>query len=159
MQKDRNYHESAIEYNEEIAEFAEALSGRLKDKYGEQEPVRWSLSVAKQHRFHAGRHKKALQKLENQNLTTVNTEDGGEDRVVDDEHIVHRSSATGEFVTEEFADKHPRTTEEQHVGNMTEAAEAPMSALPGEEAADDAALTHTEPTFVTAPENSPEAGA
>lgn len=126
MNKDRNYHESAIEYNEEIADFAEALSGRLKAKYGEQEPVRWSLSVAKQHRFHAGRHHKALQKLENQNVSTVNTEDGGEDRVVDDEHIVHRSAVTGEFVTPMFSESHPRTTTEEHVvGAMKDAAEIP----------------------------------
>jgi hypothetical protein len=115
MQKDRSYHEAAIKYNEELAEFAEDLSDRLKDEFGDKEPVRWALSVAKQHRFHAGRHEKALKKLENQNVKTVNTEDGGEDRVVEDERVDHRSAVTGEYVSEQFAENHPRTTVEEHV--------------------------------------------
>ncbi|MGI4830350.1 MAG: hypothetical protein ACRYFU_19440 [Janthinobacterium lividum] len=28
---------------------------------------------------------------------------------------IHRSSETGQFVTERYADKHPRTTETQHI--------------------------------------------
>ena len=29
--------------------------------------------------------------------------------------VVYRDSETGEFVTEEYADKHPKTTEKEHV--------------------------------------------
>jgi hypothetical protein len=60
MQKDASYHESAIRYNEEIAKFAEDLEPTLEH----DEVKRWSRAVAKQHRFHAGRHKKALNKLQ-----------------------------------------------------------------------------------------------
>ncbi len=123
MHKDRSYHESAIMYNEELAEFAEELSERLEN----EEVARWSRSVAKQHRFHAGRHKKALQKLENQSVTTVNTEDGGEDRVVDDERVIHRSAVSGEFVSEEYSDDHPRTTTEEHMDAPT-----PVETMPVE---------------------------
>ncbi len=73
MQKDANYHESAIRYNEELAAFAEDLSERLKHEVIKQ----WSRAVAKQHRFHAGRHKKALIKMlaEDQEDTVARTED------------------------------------------------------------------------------------
>lgn len=111
MQKDRSYHEAAIQYNEEIETFANELATRLQH----EEVARWARSVAKQHHFHAGRHKKALAKFDNQDVDTVNTEDGGEDRVFDDEKVVHRSSVSGEFVSEEFADNHPRVTQEEHV--------------------------------------------
>lgn len=162
MQKDRSYHESAIEYNEELAEFAEELSDRLKSKYGEQEPVRWSLSVAKQHKFHAGRHRKALQKLDSQNVKTVSTEDGGEDLVVDDERIVHRSAVDGQFVSDEFADKHPHTTVEEHVSTPQPGADedgfggdAPEQAqpFPAEEDADAAKMAQSD-----AVGNGPETG-
>lgn len=59
MPKDAAYHESAIRYNQEIAQFAEDLAPTLED----EEVQRWSRAVAKQHRFHEGRHKKALSKL------------------------------------------------------------------------------------------------
>lgn len=111
MQKDRSYHEAAIQYNEEIEEFANELATRLEH----EEVARWARSVAKQHHFHAGRHKKALAKFDSQDVDTVNTEDGGEDRVVDDERVVHRSAVSGEFVSEEFSEEHPRTTTEEHV--------------------------------------------
>lgn len=79
MQKDRVYHEAAIQYNEELAQFAEGLSERLEH----EEVARWAKSVAKQHHFHAGRHTKALEKLDRQrDRETVETEDGGEDRAV-----------------------------------------------------------------------------
>jgi hypothetical protein len=29
--------------------------------------------------------------------------------------VIHRSSVTGEFVTQRYAEAHPRTTERQHV--------------------------------------------
>lgn len=105
MHKDASYHRSAIQYNEELAEFAEELSGRLEH----EEVARWARSVAKQHRFHAGRHKRALSKLESGEGTVVDTEDGGEDLVVD-EQVKHRSAETGEYVTEEFAEANPSTT-------------------------------------------------
>ena len=73
MHKDIIYHKSAIQYNEELADFAEALS----DKLEHEEVARWARSVSKQHRFHAGRHKKALSKLQtNGGFTTgVGTRD------------------------------------------------------------------------------------
>jgi hypothetical protein len=43
------------------------------------------------------------------------SEDGGEDRVVDDEHIVHRSAESGQFVTEKTADESPATTVEERI--------------------------------------------
>lgn len=62
MPKDATYHESAIIYNREIAQFAEDLAPTLSD----EEVQRWSRAVAKQHRFHEGRHKKALNKIREQ---------------------------------------------------------------------------------------------
>lgn len=111
MQKDASYHKSAIEYNEEIAEFTEKLAERLEH----EEVQRWSRSVARQHRFHAGRHQKALDKLQSSSAETVNTEDGGEDRVVEDERVVHKSSVDGEFVSEAEAQENPDTTYETTV--------------------------------------------
>ena len=58
-QKDASYHEAAIRYNESLAEHADQLATELQH----EEVARWSRSVAKQHRFHAGRHRKALEKL------------------------------------------------------------------------------------------------
>lgn len=111
MLKDASYHQAAIQYNDEIADFAEALSTKLDH----EEVARWSRAVAKQHRFHAGRHKKALEKLRATGATTVETEDGGEDKILDEDRIVHKSAADGKFVSEEFADKHPKTTYETEV--------------------------------------------
>lgn len=59
MQKDQSYHESAIKYNEGIAEFAENLAPTLEHA----EVQKWCTSVGKQHRFHAKRHRSALNKL------------------------------------------------------------------------------------------------
>lgn len=70
MDKNISYHKSAIQYNEELADFAEALAGKLEH----EEVARWALSVSKQHRFHAGRHKKALAKMQH-NGTGVDTDD------------------------------------------------------------------------------------
>lgn len=108
MLKDVSYHESAVRYNEELQVYAEKVAETLEHP----EIKKWCLSVARQHKFHAGRHKKALQKLQEQGEegATINTEDGGEDRVIDDEHIVHRSAESGQFVTEDEADEHPSTT-------------------------------------------------
>lgn len=54
------YHESAIKYNEGLMDFAEELAKDIED----EEVKRWSRSVAKQHRFHLGRHRNALTKLQ-----------------------------------------------------------------------------------------------
>jgi len=59
MQKDQSYHESAILYNEELAEFAENLAPTLEHA----EVQKWCTAVGKQHRFHAKRHRSALNKL------------------------------------------------------------------------------------------------
>lgn len=98
MLKDASYHKSAIQYNEELAIFAEGLSGRLEHP----EVSRWARSVSKQHKFHAGRHKQALSKMENPPEETR-------------DEVVHRSSVSGKFVTEEAADASPDTTEEEVV--------------------------------------------
>lgn len=59
MQKDQSYHESAIRYNEGLAEFAETLAPTLEH----EEVRRWCTAVGKQHRFHAKRHRSALNKI------------------------------------------------------------------------------------------------
>lgn len=61
MQKTEAYHEAAIKYNEGLAEAAEALAPSLEH----EEPKKWCIAVGKQHRFHAKRHKSALEKLRN----------------------------------------------------------------------------------------------
>lgn len=105
--KDLSYHESAVRYNEELYKFAEELAKTIDHP----EPKRWCLSVAKQHKFHFGRHQKALKNLRNEaEGAVVNTEDGGEDTVLDDERTVHRSAETGRFVDEETAEENPATT-------------------------------------------------
>lgn len=59
MQNKQDYHKAAIIYNEVLAECAEELAPKL-----EHEEVRkWSTAVGKQHRFHAKRHRLALNKL------------------------------------------------------------------------------------------------
>lgn len=59
MQKDQTYHESAIAYNEGLAEFAENLVPTLEH----EEVRRWCAAVGKQHRFHAKQHRSALNKF------------------------------------------------------------------------------------------------
>lgn len=61
MQKNEAYHESAIKYNEGLAKAAEELAPTIEH----EEPRRWCIAVGKQHRFHAKRHKSALEKLRN----------------------------------------------------------------------------------------------
>ena len=113
MPKDAAYHRSAIQYNDELANFASALAVRLDNPT----VAGWARAVENQHRFHSSRHQNALRKLEGKGVgAVVNTEDGGEDRaIVDhdvdtDEQIVHRSAETGQFVTEETAEDNPNTT-------------------------------------------------
>ena len=59
MQKDQAYHEAAIAYNEGLAEYAENLVPTL----GHEEVRKWCTAVGKQHRFHAKRHRSALNKI------------------------------------------------------------------------------------------------
>lgn len=106
-QKDRSYHESAVTYNQELAELAEDLTERVDHPTVRQ----WCQSVAKQHRFHEDRHRKALVKLDTHGGKTVNTEDGGEDRVIEEHpQIIHRSAVDGQFVSAEEAEENPNTT-------------------------------------------------
>lgn len=60
MQKDKTYHQSAIEYNDALAVAAEEQAEKV------EHPVikKWCTSVAKQHRFHSKRHARALEKLQ-----------------------------------------------------------------------------------------------
>lgn len=89
-QKDASYHEAAIQYNESLAGHAEDVAKELDHP----EVARWSRSVAKQHRFHAGRHRKALEKIQSKTgPKTVETEDGGEDAVIDETSIDLDASA------------------------------------------------------------------
>lgn len=141
MQKDVNYHESAVEYNDELAKFADSLAGRLEHP----EVQRWCRSVAKQHKFHAGRHQKALRKLQEQeDGSTVETEDGGEDVVIDDERTVHRSAESGQFVTEAEAEENPSTTVEETVEVVSPSSALPVDAAP--DAVQDAAPVYGGPT-------------
>lgn len=57
--KDRSYHESAIVYNEGLAIAAEEQADRVEHPI----PKKWNNAVAKQHRFHEERHRRALAKL------------------------------------------------------------------------------------------------
>lgn len=59
MARTQAYHKSAIIYNERLAEAAEELAPTLED----EEVRKWCTSVGKQHRFHAKRHRSALNKL------------------------------------------------------------------------------------------------
>lgn len=59
MQKTQAYHEAAIEYNEGLAEAAETLAPTLEH----EEVQKWCVAVGKQHRFHAKRHRSALNKF------------------------------------------------------------------------------------------------
>lgn len=128
MPKDASYHRAAVRYNEQLAIRAEELVDELEH----EEVSRWARSVGKQHRFHEGRHRRALDKIEHGGKKTVQTEDGGEDRVIDDERIVHRSAVDGRFVTEEAAEQSPDTT-------VSETMDAPVPAEPSpvEDAADE----------------------
>lgn len=70
MQKDQSYHEAAILYNEGLAEYAEKLAPTLPHA----EVQRWCTAVGKQHRFHAKRHKAALEKILSKQASEVNVE-------------------------------------------------------------------------------------
>lgn len=125
MSKDASYHEAAVFYNEQLAIRAEELVTEIGEKFGEVDPYRWARSVGKQHRFHEGRHKKALDKIR-RGEKTVETEDGGEDRVVDDTRVVHKSSVDGEFVSAAEAKENPDTTYATSVDVPTPAQPQPV---------------------------------
>lgn len=61
MQRTASYHRAAIQYNEKLAEYA----GDLAEKLEHEEVRRWCRSVSKQHVFHARRHQRALDRIEN----------------------------------------------------------------------------------------------
>lgn len=89
--KDASYHQAAIQYNDELADFAEDLSARINH----EEVARWPKSVSKQHRFHAGRHRKALEKLERSSET-----DSSPSALAPDEHIVRTTEGNLEVVSD-----------------------------------------------------------
>jgi rubrerythrin len=67
MTKDITYHTSAVQYNEGLADTAEKLADEVED----QQVAQWCRSVGRQHRFHAARHKSALEKLEKGDVTPL----------------------------------------------------------------------------------------
>lgn len=129
--KDQSYHEAAVSYNKQLFEHAKEVAETI------DHPIirKWCLAVANQHKFHLGRHEKALKKLEGQSTgSVVDTEDGGEDTVIDDVRTVHRSAESGQFVTKDEADESPATTVQEHVEVPPSAAE-PVDAYPDPELA------------------------
>jgi rubrerythrin len=60
MEKDASYHKSAIQFNEELADFARELAQKLEN----EEVRRWARVTSKQHRYHANKHKKSLARIE-----------------------------------------------------------------------------------------------
>lgn len=128
--KDESYHESAVYYNEEVQKAIEKIAENIAHPV----PRKWALSVARQHKYHAGRHRRALTKLREEGAgAVVETEDGGEVVVLDDERTVHRSAESGQFVSEETADAHPATT-------VQETVEVPPAAAEGVDASPDPTL-------------------
>lgn len=80
--KNADYHEAAIQYNNEFAEFAAGLSRRLEDK--NKEVARWCMSISRQHEFHSNKHQKALNRLRSREEGAVeDTEDGSEGNALD----------------------------------------------------------------------------
>lgn len=97
MQKDQAYHESAIQYNEGLAEFAEELAPKLEHA----EVRKWCTSVGKQHRFHAKRHRSALNKLLVKQIPApVESIVDGLDVHVSDENVEVEDSGTTEVTPE-----------------------------------------------------------
>jgi hypothetical protein len=70
MKKNEPYHESAILYNEILAQAAESAAERVPH------PVvkKWCVGIGKQHRFHEARHRAALEKLQQKNAATAEKE-------------------------------------------------------------------------------------
>ena len=144
MQKNVSYHESAIQYNEQLA-----LEAEKQEQLVEHSEVKkWCRSVARQHRFHEKRHRSALAKMlkvqaaaeagelteleivadqqaqiardstpiEDQadwikKSTDVDGPNHDDPQVeVETPDVDYRSSESGRFVTEEFAEENPATT-------------------------------------------------
>ena len=63
MQDKTTYHSSAIVYNDMFVEVARAAADKVEDPKVKE----WCTSIAKQHEFHAKRHRAALAKLERKN--------------------------------------------------------------------------------------------
>lgn len=76
MPKDAAYHESAIRYNERLADFAKGLEKSI----AHPEIQKWCRAVAAQHDFHLARHRQALNKVRQkaEENAVVETEDGSE---------------------------------------------------------------------------------
>lgn len=142
--KDESYHESAVRYNEELQKFAE----KLAEETEHPEIKRWCLAVMRQHKYHRGRHLKALSQLREKNTAVVETEDGGEDVVLDDERTVHRSAESGQFVTEETADSNPETNVQETVEASPPAAQA-VDAAPDQSMAAEPVDAGVEPVGMT----------
>lgn len=132
MQKNVSYHESAIQYNEELAKEAEKQERLVEHP----EVKKWCRSVARQHRFHEKRHRSALAKMlkvqaaaEAGELTETEIEadknaaearaqiDGPnhddpqvEAEKIEEDDVNYHSSETGQFVSEEYAEENPATT-------------------------------------------------
>lgn len=60
MQKTVTYHSSAVQYNDILAEAARKAAEVVEHKVVKG----WCVGIAKQHEFHAERHRRALAKLE-----------------------------------------------------------------------------------------------
>lgn len=122
MQKGKTYHEEAVIYNKELADFAEELSKRL-----EHETIKhWCTVVWKQHRFHERRHTAALAKLETdkgyaqEDTTPDEPEVHVAEPTLEDEQAafaaeyeqreVARDAGSGQFVSHEYAEENPETT-------------------------------------------------
>ena len=92
MNRDPKYHKAAIQYNEEMAAFAEGLAERLPHR----EIVRWARSIAKQHRFHASQHKRSLSRIE-RSMNKAQSEDESEkeqyvDRPMDEQQAEYAAA-------------------------------------------------------------------
>lgn len=84
------YHEAAVIYNNDYAEFAFAKA----EEYDHPVMKKWSTSIAKQHQFHARRHERALAKLKNASSGIPEDLTGGslEDLVVEAQEAVRQDS-------------------------------------------------------------------
>lgn len=124
MQKNVSYHESAIQYNEQLA-----LEAEKQEQLVEHPEVKkWCRSVARQHRFHEKRHRASLAKMlrvqaaAEAGVATEQEIKAEADPTVDGPNhddpqveaetpdVDHRSSVSGQYVSDEFAEENPATT-------------------------------------------------
>lgn len=121
MGKSATKNEDAVVYNEELANLAEELAVRLED----EDVKKWCAAVAKQHRFHERRHRKALARRAEKNVeeemseTNISEVHEAEPSVEEQQKIfaetfedreVSRDAGSGQFVSHEYADENPETT-------------------------------------------------